>query len=238
VFELLYETDKPCMPIFLVRQLISSILSILIYGTLVSQWLGGRAQAPETSVRVSGTVSDARSNQPLVGATVRNQRTQRGVVTDTHGDFALTAFTNDTLLIQSLGYKAQRLVLSGAGPSRLGLKVRLQRDSIRLGEVSVTAGRSDRATINRALNNIKRPGLPAVKGPRALKPAPLFEVDSTPPPPPPFGGGPVGLLYSKYSREGKERQKMEQIKAQAAKQKARRKIMEYNKAFKENRGYE
>lgn len=211
---------------------------------LVACWAGAArlAQAqtdhPAASIRVSGTVSDAGSKRELAGASVLVQRTRRGVATDAQGDFALTAFSTDTLLFRALGYKPYRLALQGTALSQLVVQVRLQRDSVRLGEVRVTADRADRASINRALRNMRRPAPPVAKAPVQVKPKPLFPVDSTPPPPPPPGGTPIGWAYEKFSRAGKERRKMKQIKVEEVRQQANRRRLEYNKAFKDNRGYE
>ena len=212
------------------------VLSYLSFGSLASWAQTGSSAA---LVRVSGTVSDASTKHVLPGVAVRLRRTRQGVVTNTQGNFLLTAASADTLLFQALGYKPYRLLLPGSSLSQLVVQVRLQRDSIRLREVQVTADRVDRTTVNRALRNLKRPTPPLVKGPqRPLRPKPLFAVDSTPPPPPPTGGGPIGLLYDQFSRAGKERRKMDQIKAKAAQQKAHQRMADYNKVFKDNRGYE
>ena len=200
---------------------------------------GAQAGQPTPQLRVSGTVSDARTRQPVRGAAVRRLGTQRGAVTDAEGDFLLGASPTDTLLFQALGYKPQRLPLRGTSLAQLVVQVRLVRDSVRLGEVRVTADRADRASVNQALRSLKRPAPPVVHGAhRPPPPKPLFAVDSTPPPPPPFGGTPVDWAYSKWSREGKERRKMQQIKTQEAQTKARQRQLDYNKAFKDNRGYE
>jgi hypothetical protein len=194
---------------------------------------------PVPPLRVSGTVSDAQTKQPVRGAAVRRLGTPRGTVTDAEGDFLLAATATDTLLFQALGYKPQRLPLRGTSLSQLVVQVRLVRDSVRLGEVRVTADRADRASVNQALRSIKRPAPPVAHGAhRPPPPKPLFAVDSTPPPPPPFGGTPLDWAYSRWSREAKERRKVQQIKAQEAQKKVRQRQLEYNKAFKDNRGYE
>lgn len=214
---------------------------LLLLGALLAGPLPAWAQAgqPGPQVRVSGTVSDARTGRPLPGAAVRLLHTQRGVVANAEGDFLVPANAADTLLFQALGYKPQRLPLRGTALAQLVVQVRLVRDSVRLGEVRVTAGRTDRSSIDRALRNMKRPAPPVAHGAhRPAPPKPLFAVDSTPPPPPPFGGTPVDWAYSKWSREGKERRKVQQLKGQDARQKAHQKQLDYNKAFKDNRGYE
>ena len=198
-----------------------------------------RAQAQNT-VRVSGSVAEARSRLPVPGATVQVQRTRRGVVSGTTGEFSLDALPTDTILFRALGFKAQRMALGGTGLSQLVVRVLLARDSVQLGNVQVTADRPDRAIINRALRNIKRPKPPVMSGvKRPPKPKPLFAVDSTAPKAPiPTIASPVSLLYDQFSREGKQRRKMEQLEAEQKAEKARRKRAEYNKAFRDNRGYE
>ncbi|MBD2721525.1 carboxypeptidase-like regulatory domain-containing protein [Hymenobacter armeniacus] len=201
--------------------------------------LGARAQAPNT-VRLSGSVAEAGSRLPVPGATVQVQRTRRGVVTDAAGNFGLDVLPTDTVLFRALGFKTQRMAMGGTGLSQLVVRIQLKRDSVQLGEVQVVSDRADRAVINRALRNIKRPKPPvtsAVK--RPPKPKPLFAVDSAAPKAPvPTIQSPVSLIYDQFSREGKQRRKMEEIEAELKAEKLRKARAEYNKAFKDNRGYE
>ena len=203
--------------------------------------LAGRAQAQlAPTVRLSGSVSEARTRLPIPGATVQVLRTKRGVITTTTGDFSIDALPTDTVLFRALGYKAQRMALGGTGLSQRGVRIQLARDSVRLGDVQVVGDRPDRAIINRALRNIKRPTPPVASGAkRPPKPKPLFAVDSTAPKAPiPTIASPVSLLYDQFSREGKQRRKMEEIEAGLRAEKARKARAEYNKAFLDNRGYQ
>ncbi len=218
-----------------------TVANLLLLGVLLASSRPARAQAspPAPQLRVSGTVSDAHTGQPLPGTAVRRLHTPRGVVANAEGDFLIPAYATDTLLFQALGYRPQRLPLRGTTLAQLVVQVRLVRDSVRLSEVQVTADRADRSSINRALRNLRRPAPPVAHGARRPPPPkPLFAVDSTPPPPAPFGNTPADWIYSKWSREGKERRKVQQLKTQDAKAKAYKKQLEYNKAFKDNRGYE
>jgi len=107
--------------------------------------------------------------------------------------------------------------------------------------VRVTSDRPDRAVINRALRNIKRPVPPATSQvKRPPKPQPLFAVDSAAPRavPKPSIASPVSLLYEEFSRAGKERRKMAEILEAEQAEKARQARARYNKAFKDNRGYQ
>lgn len=211
------------------------LLVVVLAGVLRAQ---AQATRPPALVHIRGTVQEAVSQRRLPGVTVRVQRTRRGMATDAQGDFLLTARPTDTLLIRALGYKPQQVLLRAAKAGQLVLQVRLQLDSVRLGEVNVTADGTDRASIDRALRNLRRP--PVVQPRVAVRPklTPMFPVDSTPPPPPPFGGTPIDWAYARFSREGKERRKVQAVKAADAKEKAHQRQLKYNKAFKDNRGYE
>ena len=210
-------------------------------GGLAVLWLlAGTAWAQAPAVRVSGSVTAADTRQPVPGATVQVQRTRRGMVTSAAGEFAVDVLPTDTILCRALGFKVQRLPLGGIGLSQLVVRIQLVRDSVRLGEVQVIADRPDRVLINRALRNMKRPKPPLVSGAkRPPKPKPLFAVDSTAPKAPvPTIASPVSLLYDQFSREGKQRRKMEQIEIELKAEKARKARAEYNKAFRDNRGYQ
>jgi hypothetical protein len=212
-----------------------------VLGPLAVLWLlAGTAWGQTENVRVSGSVAEAHSRLPIPGATVQVQRTRRGVATNTIGEFSIDALPTDTVLFRALGFKSQRMALGGTGLTQLVVRIQLVRDSVRLGDVQVVSDRPDRAIINRALRNMKRPKPPIVSGvKRPPKPKPLFAVDSTAPKAPiPTIASPVSLLYDQFSREGKQRRKMEQIEAEQRAEKARKARTQYNKAFRDNRGYE
>ena len=217
------------------------VLLLIVSGLLCSREVWAQAGAPNPTVRISGTISAAATREPIVGATVLVMRTHRGVASNVEGDFLITALPNDTLLFRALGFKSKRFALSNTSLSQLVVQVALVRDSVRLSEVRVTADRPDRASINRALRNIKRPTPPVVKVPkRAPPPKPLFAVDSAAPKAesPNIAESNVDWLYDQFSHEGKERRKMEAVKATEAAEKARKARSQYNKAFRDNHGYE
>ena len=230
------------------RPLLSSVFPyhlaaflLIISGLLLSQPARAQAGAPGPTVRVSGRVSVAGTREPIPGASVRVQRTRRGVAADVEGNFLVTALATDTLLFRAVGFKPKLFALNNTSLSQLVLQIALVRDSVRLSEVRITADRPDRASINRALRNIKRPTPPLTKIPkRAPKPKPLFAVDSAAPraEAPTISSSNVDWLYEQFSREGKQRRKVDALKAADAAEKARQNRTQYNKAFRDNRGYE
>lgn len=195
-------------------------------------------------VRVTGRVSEEGSRRPIPGASITVRRTQLAVVADASGDFGVTAQRTDTLIFRAVGFKARQLPLGGTGLSQLVVQIRLRPDTVQLGEVRITEGRPDQELIDRALRNIKRPSTaPASAVKRPPAPQPMFPVDSAAPKAPtPTLASPVSLLYEKFSRAGKEREKMREIEAEEAAQQAAKKALQerrrYNRNFKDNRGYE
>ncbi|MBO3271522.1 carboxypeptidase-like regulatory domain-containing protein [Hymenobacter defluvii] len=213
---------------------------VRLLGLLLLLWLWS-AGAAQAQVRVTGTVSDAETRKPVPRVTVLLQGKGQGVIASDQGDFNLTATARDTLVFQALGYKTQRLVVGNSGLSQIILQIKLQPASIELQSVEVRQGRPSDAVINRALRNMKRPTPPDNAVKRPAPPKPLFPVDSTAPKSATESASiqnPVSLLYEQFSREGKQRQKMEEIQAQERLQKALKARREYNKYFLDNRGYE
>jgi len=81
---------------------------------------------------ISGTVTDE-NNQPLPGATVLVQGTNRGTTSDFDGKYQINAAQGETLVVSYVGYATQNVTVSGATHN-----VSLQ-PSGQLGEVVVTA---------------------------------------------------------------------------------------------------
>lgn len=85
---------------------------------------------------VSGTVTDE-NNQPLPGATVVVQGTNRGTSTDFDGKYQINAAQGETLVFSYVGYATQEIIAKGGGNS-LTINALLQPNT-KLDEVVVTA---------------------------------------------------------------------------------------------------
>lgn len=209
-----------------------------LVGLLLGCWLWAGAALGQ--VRVSGSISDTETKQPVARATVLIQNRGRGVIADDEGNFSLPAAPTDTLVFKALGYQTRRLVVGNSGLSQIILQITLSRTSIELQNVDVREGRPSDAAISRALRNMRRPvkaPVSAVKRPPA--PRPLFPVDSAAPLPPKATiQSPISLLYDQFSREGKERRKLEELQMRDRAEEIRKARQEYNKNFLDNRGYE
>ena len=91
--------------------------------------------------QVTGKVIDGETNEPLPGASVIEQGTSNGVVTDFEGSFSFSVAEGTTLQISFIGYGTQTVV------AKKGLVVTLNPAANQLGEVVVTSGVIDVAKV-------------------------------------------------------------------------------------------
>jgi TonB-linked SusC/RagA family outer membrane protein len=81
------------------------ILSLLFVLALTAT--GAIAQ----SGSVKGTIKDAKTSDPVIGASILVKNTSRGTITDLDGNFELEASKNDVLVISYIGYKTTELTV-------------------------------------------------------------------------------------------------------------------------------
>lgn len=84
--------------------------------------------------KVTGKVVDAKG-EPIIGATIKEQGTTNGTITDFDGNFSLDIFANSLLEVSYVGYKSQQLRADASGK----VNVTLKEDTEVLDEVVVTA---------------------------------------------------------------------------------------------------
>jgi TonB-linked SusC/RagA family outer membrane protein len=101
------------------------ILLLLGAGNLLAQYT------------VSGTVTDARTGEPVMFANVLVQNTTRGALTDIDGKYSITVESNQevNLVFSSIGYLSQAVKV---GPSMTTVDVNLREDVTNLEEVVIT----------------------------------------------------------------------------------------------------
>ena len=83
--------------------------------------------------QISGTITDADTGDPLIGASVVIENTTTGVVTDLDGNFSLTAAPTDRIRVSYTGYQTQFFDVG----SRQVFTIALPSDAETLGEVVV-----------------------------------------------------------------------------------------------------
>ncbi len=89
--------------------------------------------AKAQNITVKGTVIEASTNEPLIGATVKVKGTGTGTVTNFDGEYQVTVDKNATLVFSSIGYKTVEQPVNG----RTTINVSLVDDTNDLNEVVV-----------------------------------------------------------------------------------------------------
>ncbi|MFD3003772.1 carboxypeptidase-like regulatory domain-containing protein [Pontibacter toksunensis] len=204
---------------------------LFIFAFLLLCCLPAHAQK---AIRLSGTVLESDRKTPIPGATIVKVNTNLGVLSDDQGQFKIDVTQNDTLIIRAVGFKPLLYLPSKLPVSELRVNIVLQEDSVMLGEVEVTS-RPSQEMIDRALRNMKREQASQTKRPGYI---PGLEPPPPPPAPAPTIASPIGLMYDMFSKEGKERRKVEEMKQKEEMERKRKEEEDYNRFFKDNRGYE
>ncbi|SFW71444.1 TonB-linked outer membrane protein, SusC/RagA family [Sinomicrobium oceani] len=105
-------------------------LKLLLFASLLFSGLYAGAQ---DDIRVEGTVSFEQDGTPLPGVNVLVEGTQIGTVTDFDGNYSLTAPSDATLVFSYIGFKQQKVGISG----RSRIDVAMEEDLAKLDEVVV-----------------------------------------------------------------------------------------------------
>ena len=211
---------------------------LLLYFFLLLLWCSSLPALAQKNIRVRGTVLQSDKKTPVPGAGIMKVGTTKGVVTDANGEFLIDILAEDTLLIRAVGFKPLLYLPKKLPVSELRVNLILQEDSVMLGEVEVTS-RPSEEMIQRALRNMKR------QEPNYVK-KPGYVAGSEPPPPPPPAPAtvlsPVTMLYEMLSKEGKQNKKLQQLLLQREMERRQKEYekqkAEYNRLFKDNKGYQ
>ena len=82
-------------------------------------------------ITVSGIVKDAKTGEPILGASILEKGTNNGLITNFEGAFTLTVAPKATLIVRYLGYLPQEIPVAG----KTILVIQLQENVVALGEV-------------------------------------------------------------------------------------------------------
>lgn len=101
---------------------------------------------------VSGTVVESTTGDPIPGAAIMIEGTQTGVITDVKGNFYITASETDILVVSSLGYKTENIMVAGQNK----LFIKLTPDVISMDEVVVIGyGLQRKGDLTGAISNVE-----------------------------------------------------------------------------------
>jgi TonB-dependent starch-binding outer membrane protein SusC len=99
----------------------AAVLAMLVFGL--------SANAQQTSV--SGIVKDAKTGETILGASILEKGTSKGVITNIDGAFTISVPSNATLVVKYLGYLSVEVPVAG----KTNFTIQLREDAISLGEV-------------------------------------------------------------------------------------------------------
>ncbi|MEM8908760.1 MAG: carboxypeptidase-like regulatory domain-containing protein, partial [Bacteroidota bacterium] len=129
---------------------VKGLLSLLMVGLFV---LIGQAQDQRTYT-ISGTITDAQTGDPLIGATIQLAGTNAAAITDTEGQYqfaAAVAAGSYTLKSNYVGYRTYTQTLDLANNTNVNITFTMSVDQLNLDEVIVTG--SATAVSKRELGN-------------------------------------------------------------------------------------
>ncbi|WP_347158661.1 SusC/RagA family TonB-linked outer membrane protein [Pontibacter chitinilyticus] len=104
------------------------------------------------NITVEGTVTDATSGAPLIGAGVAVQGTSTGTTTDVSGHYSLSAPANGTLVVDYLGYNQQTVPIN----NQTTVNVQLGVNTEQLEEVVVVGyGTQEKRDVTGSISSVK-----------------------------------------------------------------------------------
>ena len=134
------------------------LMSVIMFLSQASLYASGYPYISDNGsvpqqVKVSGTITDATTKEPLIGVNVVLEGTTVGVLTDMKGSFTINVPNlNGTLAISYIGYVAQKVALNGLTT----INVALSPDLTSLDEVVVIGyGTSTRKVVSGAVVSLK-----------------------------------------------------------------------------------
>ncbi|MDR0892348.1 MAG: SusC/RagA family TonB-linked outer membrane protein [Mediterranea sp.] len=119
--------------------------------TAVFLFTVGIPTATAQQATVKGTVKDASSGEPVIGASIAAKGTDQGVITDIDGNFSILTNTKGTLVVSYIGYTTQEVAVNG----RQTLNISLREDVQKLNEVVVIGyGTMDKKELTSAIGHV------------------------------------------------------------------------------------
>ena len=123
------------------------LISVMMLSVPQTGFAAGRMPAPSAVVQQQKTITIVdEKGEPIVGASVFEEGTRNGTITDADGNFSLRVKPNATLTVSYIGYGDKMIAVEG----KTHLKISMSAEDTELNEVVVTA---------RGLNVRKKPSV-------------------------------------------------------------------------------
>lgn len=105
---------------------------------------------------ISGTVTSRADLEPMLGATIQVLNTSRASVTDLQGKFTIMAGPKDVLVVSSLGFKTQNIIVG----DKTSFEILMSEDQETLDDVVIVAyGKSSRSNLTNSVSTLKNENL-------------------------------------------------------------------------------
>lgn len=114
------------------------------------------AQGQDPHIFFNGVIIEAKSNEPLPGATIMIPRAGRGMISNTQGYFSMKVFPGDSIVFSYLGFKKQFYIIPKNTDQTFSAVIELQEDAKMLKEVKVYPYSTEEA-FKEAFVNMKLP---------------------------------------------------------------------------------
>ena len=155
----------------------------------------------QRSLPIKLNVIDQQTQQPVVFARVINKNRRAGATTDSLGVFSIAAQRSDTLLISTIGYEPERLIITDAFLLEFRhVPISLKRHVYELNPIELTGLPTYLQFKQKVLQDV-------LPNPMAVMPTErnvIVPIIEHAPPQPEAGiGGPITRLYMAFSKEGK-----------------------------------
>jgi len=132
-------------------------LQFMLFAALISFSISANAQNTR-----SGTITDSKTKEPLIGASIKVKGTTNGVSTDGDGKFTINAPQASVLLISGIGYTTEQVTV---GSSNV-INVSLDPVDVSLSEVVVVGyGTQKRTTLTGAIASVNSKTLSEISAP-------------------------------------------------------------------------
>ena len=130
------------------KKLFSSISRLIMIGILIIWPICSSAQ---TGNSVTGTIIDDLGD-PLIGVTVVEKGTTKGVITNVDGKFSIDATPNSTIVISYVGFKTKEITI---GKNKSLGEIKLEEDSKLLKEVVVVGyGTMEKRAVTSSISSV------------------------------------------------------------------------------------
>ena len=132
-------------------------LKFMLFAALISFSVSANAQNTR-----SGTVTDSKTKEAVIGASVKVKGTTNGVSTDGDGKFTINAPQSSVLVISGIGYTTEQVTV---GSSNV-INVSLDPSDVSLSEVVVVGyGTQKRTTLTGAIASVSSKTLSEISAP-------------------------------------------------------------------------